>query len=61
MTESDKRHLARPVLLERTRYIGFERRPVQNDAKDNRITGLEAASSNYKLLRGRRFIDMESK
>lgn len=53
----DKRHLAKPTILTKTRYIGFQRQPVRDDDETALISGLPAPSSKYPLLDGKRFID----
>lgn len=53
----EKRPLTQPVLLTRTRYIGFSRTPVRDDSQHALISGLPTPSSDYRLLDGKRFID----
>lgn len=57
----DKIRLPKAVILSKTRYVGFNRQPVQDDKKNNVITGMPAPSSTYRLLNGRRWVDMEKK
>lgn len=55
---SEKRRLPQPVILSRTRYIGFSREPVRDDRDDNLISGLPAPRSDYELRDGNRWLDM---
>lgn len=56
-----KRHLVEPVLLSRTRYIGFAREPVRDDEESALITNLPEPASDYSLRDGGRWVDLRAK
>lgn len=52
-----KKHLTKPVLLTKTKYIGFARTPISRDDADTFITDTPTPESDYTLMDGGRFIE----
>lgn len=56
----EKKRLPQPVILSRTRYIGFGRVPLRDDSESALISGLPEPRSDYRLWDGRRWVDMRA-